>query len=143
MSNNTYFLDQPVRVTDLNYGKHLGMTQLNGMAHNARYCFLAAHGLSETDIGGAGIMLAETKMKLKAECFQGDILRFFVSIEILSRAQFKCEISVVNAQTNTPVAMIEDLIVCYDYSRKRPASIPDSFKALFEVKNESVESATN
>lgn len=131
MSNNTFSLDQPVRVTDLNYGNHVGITQMHGMAHSARYCFFSSLGLTELDVGGVGLMALESHIKLKAESFLGDILRFFVDIEILSKTQFKCIVSVFNSQTNKPVATIEETMICFDYARKRPAAIPESFKCHF------------
>lgn len=120
-----YHLDQQVRVTDLNYGDHLGIPQLCGMAHNARLCFLKSLGLSESDIGGPQIMVAESNITIKKQCLHGDILRFYVTLEPISRTQFKCVISVLNQ--NVVVANIEDRLICYDYSRKRPVAIPDSF----------------
>jgi len=132
MSTETFYIDQPVRVTDLNYGKHVGVAQMHGMAHNARCCFLSSLGLSESDIGGAGIMALESNIKLSAECLQGDQLRFFVDITIVSRTQFKCTVSVFNIQSNKTVATVEEKILCFDYGRKRPAAIPESFGSQFE-----------
>lgn len=133
MPANTFFLDQPVRVTDLNYGAHVGIMQMHGMAHNARYCLLASLEMSEVDIGGAGIMALESNIKLSAESFLGDILRFFVNIEILSKTQFKCIISVYNPTTNKPVATVEEKMLCYDYARKKPAAIPEGFTKTFSI----------
>lgn len=131
MSNNTFFIDQPVRVTDLNYGAHVGITQMHGMAHSARFSLLASHGLTELDVGGVGLMAVESNIKLSAESFPGAILRFFVDIEIVSKTKFKCIVRVFNNETNQHVATIEDLMICFDYERKRPAAIPETFKALF------------
>ena len=39
-----------VRITDVNYGGHMGNDALLGLLHEARVQFLAHYGLSELDI---------------------------------------------------------------------------------------------
>lgn len=130
MKKEPYYIDQHVRVTDLNYGNHLGLPQVSCMAHNARLCFLKSLGLSEMDIGGCAVMIVASHIELKAESLHGDMLRFFVSIEIISKTKFQCHISVLNPDKDILVATIEDTLVCYDYERKRVVAVPDSFKHL-------------
>ncbi len=49
-----------VRITDVNYGGHMGNDALLGLLHEARVRFLAHHGLTELDIGGVGIIIADS-----------------------------------------------------------------------------------
>lgn len=133
MAKEKFYIDQEVRVTDLNYGQHLGVTQLHGMSHNARCACLRDIGLTESDIGGVGIIVSESNIKLAKESYLGDMLRFIVDFEIISRTQLKCVVSVINRNSNENVASIEDKIICFDYSRKRPSSIPEGFKTIFST----------
>ncbi|NDG84238.1 MAG: thioesterase, partial [Proteobacteria bacterium] len=41
-----------LRITDINYGGHLGNDAVLGLVHEARVRFLKHHGFSETEIGG-------------------------------------------------------------------------------------------
>ena len=133
MSKEKFYIDQEVRVTDINYGQHLGMTQLHGMAHNARCACLRAIGLTELDVGGVGVIVSESNIKFSKECFMGDMLRFIVDFEIISKVQFKCIISVFDMKSNENVAKIEDKMICYDYSRRRPSAIPEGFKSIMSA----------
>lgn len=45
----------PIRVTDLNYGNHLGNDSVLTLIHEARVCFLTHHKWSEFDIEGGRI----------------------------------------------------------------------------------------
>jgi acyl-CoA thioesterase FadM len=49
-----------VRTTDLNYGGHLGNDRVLSLVHEARVAFLASHGWTELDCGGASLIMAET-----------------------------------------------------------------------------------
>jgi acyl-CoA thioesterase FadM len=75
-----------VRVTDLNYGRHLGNDAVLGLVHEARFRFLRAHGLSELDFEGCGLILADAAIRYRAEAFAGDELRCEVAVGDLTRA---------------------------------------------------------
>ena len=74
-----------VRVTDLNYGRHLGNDAMLGMIHEARVRFLAAHGAREGDVGGKPLVLADAAIVYRAEAFLGDRLRFEVAVGDIGR----------------------------------------------------------
>jgi acyl-CoA thioesterase FadM len=62
-----------VRITDVNYGGHMGNDSLLGLLHEARVQFLAHYGLSELDIGGLwGIIMADSVIVYKSEAFPGE-----------------------------------------------------------------------
>ena len=48
-------VELPVRITDINYGQHLGNDRLFALLHEARIQFLSQWGFSEIDAGGAGV----------------------------------------------------------------------------------------
>ena len=47
-------LSIPVRITDLNYGNHLGNDSLVSILHEARVQWLKLNGYTELDIEGTG-----------------------------------------------------------------------------------------
>ena len=51
--------EMPVRISDVNYGGHLGNDSVMSMAHETRVRFLAEHGYSELDVCGAGMIQSE------------------------------------------------------------------------------------
>jgi acyl-CoA thioesterase FadM len=131
MTTLPYFIDQTVRVSDLNYGQHVGIAEMHRLAHQARISFLSSLGYTERDIGGVGFLAVESHIELLSESVLGDLLRFQVKIEIFSKAQFKSRVSIVDPQTGKAVASVEDRLVCYDFMRKRPAAVPEEFAARF------------
>lgn len=48
-----------LRVSDNNYGGHLGNDAVLSLAHEARVRFLRSHGWSEKDVAGAGIIMTD------------------------------------------------------------------------------------
>ena len=47
----------PIRITDLNYGGHLGNDKYLTLIHEARVQFLEHYGFSEMDVDGVGIIM--------------------------------------------------------------------------------------
>ena len=66
--------DIHVRITDLNYGGHVGNDTFLSLIHEARTAFLASHGLSETVCGGVSLIRADAAIVYIAEANAGDVL---------------------------------------------------------------------
>ena len=47
----------PIRITDINYGGHLGNDSLLSIIHEARVRFLKSLGYSESNVEGVGIIM--------------------------------------------------------------------------------------
>ena len=52
----TFSTDLDVRVSDVNYGNHLGNDRMVTLLHEARLRFLTHHDFAELNIGGVGMM---------------------------------------------------------------------------------------
>ncbi|HCB15290.1 MAG TPA: thioesterase, partial [Gammaproteobacteria bacterium] len=55
-----------IRITDVNYGGHLGNDAMLGLLHEARVRFLKHHGFSELDIGGCGLIMTGSSLVYNA-----------------------------------------------------------------------------
>lgn len=75
-----YSTELPIRITDLNYGAHVGNDSILGIIHEARVRFLKHHGYSELDIDGRSIIMSDTVIVYRSESFYGDVLRVDVSV---------------------------------------------------------------
>ena len=64
----------PVRITDMNYGGHLGNDRYLTISHEARVKFLEWLGYTELDFSGPGLILANVAIDYKAEIKYGDNL---------------------------------------------------------------------
>ena len=59
----------PVRITDINYGNHLGNDAILSMMHEARVQFLQNLGYTELEFEGVGLIMSDTAIIYKGEGF--------------------------------------------------------------------------
>ncbi len=119
--------DLSVRVTDLNYGNHLAHDSIISLMHEARAQFFTANGMSELDIEGAGIIMADLAINYRAEAHFGQLLTIEIALDEFSKKgcdmfyRIRCKVS------GTVVAIAKTGLVFFDYSAKKPVSVPQSF----------------
>lgn len=114
-----------VRITDLNYGGHLGNDAVLSLLHEARVRFLQHIGLSELDFGGVGIIMSDAAIQFKSEAFFGEELTVNVAVDDISRVSFDLY---YRMQCDDRLVVIAKTgIVCYDYATKKVAQVPAIF----------------
>ncbi len=134
----SFATDLPVRITDVNYGQHLGNDALLGLLHEARLQFLARHGYSEQNVEGCGLLMADAAMTYKREAFHGDLLRVEVAVGDIQRAGFDVYYRVTKiatagtASAGDLVAEAKTGMVFFDYSKRKIQPTPAAFTARFE-----------
>lgn len=116
-----------VRVTDLNYGNHLGNDSVVGLISEARVRLLRALGLSEFDLGDGrtGIILADLVINFKAEGFLFDSLNIDCHIGDISRKSFRIFYRLT--KDTQLVALAETGIITFNYANRQTVSVPDAF----------------
>lgn len=129
-----FSVELAVRVTDLNYGNHLGNTALLGLLHEARLNWLRSLGFQdERDLGGAGIILADAAIVFQSEAFLGETLIIELRPGETSRVAFDLYYSVMAKNDQRPVAAAKTAIAFFDYATRRTAAIPVTFRALLDA----------
>lgn len=126
--NYTFTTEIPVRITDLNYGGHLGNDSLLSLIHQARVEYLASLGYSEMDFGGVSLIMGDTVIVYKAEAYAGDVLQFEVTSGEVNRCGFRIFYRVTRKKDGTVIALAENGMVCYDYQNKEIRSMPEVVK---------------
>jgi acyl-CoA thioester hydrolase len=115
-----------VRITDLNYGGHVGNDSILSLIHEARVLFLKHHGYTEVDMAGTALIMGDVAIEFKSELFYGDTLRASVTAGEFSRVGFalfyKLEKEVSGEMI--PVAFARTGMVCYNYEAKKVVSVP-------------------
>lgn len=114
-----------VRITDLNYGNHLGNDSVLSLLHEARVRFLQHFGFSEMDLGGVGIIMSDAAIQFRREVFYGEQLEISIAVTDISRAAFDICYKVSSA--GNLVALAKTGIVCYDYQARKVSAIPEVF----------------
>jgi acyl-CoA thioesterase FadM len=113
-----------VRISDVNYGGHLGNDAVLSLVHEARVRFLAARGYSELDLGGPGILMTDCAVRYLAEGRYGQRIRVEVGAGEFGRSGFDLFYRLVDAQTGERVAEAKTGIVCYDYGARKACRLP-------------------
>jgi acyl-CoA thioesterase FadM len=120
----------PVRITDLNYGGHVGNDTILSIIHEARIQFLRDFGYSEIDLGGIGLIMGDVAITFKQELFYGDQVQVQVAVSDLSRASFDIIYKLQKLKEGTPVdvAYAKTGMVCFDYQKKRVGQLPEAVR---------------
>jgi len=121
--------DVPVRITDLNYGNHLGHDKLVSMLHEARVAFLRSHGMGELDIDGLGIILVDLAVSYRREAFYGQVLSIDVAAGEVGSRGAELLYRVRDRASGEVVALARTGLLFYDYSAKRVGATPERFRA--------------
>ena len=118
-----------VRITDINYGRHVGNDAMLGLLHEARLRFLAQYGFSEEDVGGVGMLMGDAVVQFKAVAVRGDRLAVEVGLKDVERRTFDLQYRVTRAGDGAVVALAKTGMVAFDYARNRLADLPALFLA--------------
>lgn len=127
----TFSTQLSVRITDLNYGNHLGNDALLRLIHEARVQFLDSLGYSEKDIEGRGIVLTDAALVYKQEAFWKDLLEIHISVGDWSK--IGCNLYYWVTCQQKEVARVKTQITFFDYQTRSLTSLPEEF--LKTVKN--------
>jgi acyl-CoA thioesterase FadM len=119
----------PVRITDLNYGGHLGNDALLSLLHEARVQFLASLGQQEVDPATQlGFIMADVAVEYKAEAFYGDMLHIEIGVSDLSKYGFDIVYQVKN-QAGKEVARAKTGMLTFDYAARKLRPLPEALAA--------------
>lgn len=121
----------PVRITDINYGNHVGNNSIVEIIHEARVQFLQQHGFTELNVTGTALIMSELLVEFKNESFYNDILEIKIFCGEISRVSFELfyEIS-AKRNENVIIATAKTGMVCYDYSIKKVAAVPKELRNI-------------
>lgn len=112
----------PIRITDLNYGGHVGNDTVLTLIHEARVQFLKWHRYEELNVEGVSLIMSDAGIEFKAELFYGDVVTAFVTATNFSRAGFDMFYKLM--RDDSIVALAKTGMICYNYDTKKVVSIP-------------------
>jgi acyl-CoA thioesterase FadM len=119
------------RITDHNYGNHVGNDAIVGILHEARVQWLALNQFTEFDAGGTSLIMGHLAVEYKQQIIYPCQLVVEVAIGEVTRASFELVYCIKNDKAEVMVRAITGL-VCYDYKNKEVLPIPEK---LVEVLN--------
>lgn len=125
----------PVRITDINYGNHVGNNSIVEIIHEARAQWLEKKGFTEVNVLGTSLIMSELLVEFKNQSYYKDVLEIKIFCGEITRVSFELfyEIS-VKRNEKIIIARAKTGMVCFDYSIKKVTSIPDEFRSILEEK---------
>ena len=116
-----------IRVTDLNYGGHVGNDTFLSLVQEARQQFLRSHGYEELSMVGVGLIIADASIEFKRELNYGDIVKISVAAADFDKLGFDLfyKLEVVNGEEIILAGKAKTGMLCYDYQQKKKVTVPD------------------
>jgi acyl-CoA thioester hydrolase len=121
----------PIRITDMNYGNHVGNDSIVSIIHEARMQFLKQIHCTETDVFGTALIMSELQVEFKSEAFYGDILDVKIYPGEMSKVGFELLYSLATLRNDTPitVAHAKTGMVCFNYNKKKIEPLPAELRS--------------
>lgn len=122
----------PVRITDINYGHHVGNDSLVAIIHEARMQFLQLYGFTELNIDGTGLIMSDLMVEFKNESFYGDVIDIKMGRTDITNISFEFFYHLTCSRNNKEliIAQAKTRMVCYDYELKKVVAIPEKLKVI-------------
>ena len=118
----------PVRITDINYGGHVGNDKILSLIHEARMRFLQHYGYTELQMENVGLIMSDVAIEFKAELFYGDSITVDVTADEFTRVGFDIYYQILSLKDKTVVAIAKTAMICFDYSLRKIVGLPEAAK---------------
>ena len=115
-----------VRISDINYGNHVGNDAVLSLIHEARVQYLAHHGFSELQCAGVGLIMSDAGIEFKKEIFYGDVINASVTAVNFSSIGFDLYYKLETQ--NKAAVLAKTGMICYDYEKKKITQVPEVVK---------------
>lgn len=128
-----------LRISDINYGGHLGHDSILSLAHEARVRFFKSHGFTELNVFGPAMILSDVAIYYKSEGFYGDSI--VIDVAVCDYLKYGCDLvyRLTEKKTGRVVALLKTGIVFIYYEKREVAPVPKEFKKLFRERKYSIE----
>ncbi len=122
----------PVRITDINYGNHVGNDAFVAIIHESRMQWLRQLGYTELNVEGIGLIMSELAVDFKNESFYGDLVEIKIGIGEMTRVSFELiyQLSAARNEQQVLLAHARTTMVCYDYAAKKIVAVPEKMNTL-------------
>lgn len=128
-----------IRITDLNYGGHVGNDNFLSLIHEARQEFLFSLNYTELNIEGIGLIMADVAIEFKKELNYNDIIFISVTATSFDKLGFdiyyKLELQIAD-NSRILAGKAKTGMICFDYTNRIKCPVPEKFiKKINSTKN--------
>ena len=122
----------PVRIADINYGNHVGNDAFVSIIHEARMQWLKQYDYTELKIEGIGLIMTDLAIEFKNESFYGDVVEVKLGVADITRVGIDLyyQLFAKRNKENILIANAKTGMVCFDYDKRKVASIPEKFLTI-------------
>ena len=117
----------PIRITDINFGGHVGNDTILSLIHESRAQFFSHCGYTELDFAGAGTIMSDVAIEYKNQTYYGDEIVVSIAVGEITKVAFDLFYKLEKRSSGKliPVAFAKTWMVCYDYDQKKVVAIPE------------------
>ena len=121
-----------VRISDVNYGGHVGHDAFLSIMHEARMQWLASHGATELDVMGAALIMADAALVYKGEAFYGDVIDAAIYAGDTTLSGFELLYRFTKMHDGSQKLLLEGKtgMLCFDYAARKIQEMPEALHAL-------------
>ncbi len=119
-----------IRITDLNYGGHVGNDSFLSLIHEARQQFLNHFGYSELNFENASLIMADVAIEFKKELNYKDEVKISVAASGFNKYGFDMFylLELTNNNQSIIAGKAKTGMLCYDYTNKKLLAVPEAAK---------------
>ena len=121
-----------VRISDINYGNHVGNDAFVSLLHEARVQWLQQLGYTELNAAGAALIMSDLAVEFRQEGFYGDELTVTLHPGDITRVGFELYYRITARRQNLELVLAHAKtgMVCFDYGSKKTVAIPEALRQI-------------
>lgn len=120
-----------IRISDINYGNHMGNDSLLTIMHEARIRFFKNYNCEELNVFGVSMIMSDVAIQYKSEAYHGDVLQIEMTAYDFAVTSFDLFYYVTRKSDQKIIALAKTNMVCYNYEEKKMKEVPEPFLSLF------------
>ena len=130
----TFSVAIPVRISDINYGGHVGNDHILSIVHEARMAFFKSHGQTEMNAGGVNLIMADSAVQYKGESFHGDIILVEIYADNISSISFDLfyKLTTIREEKQFDIAYVKTGMICFDYSTRKMVNMTETLEKILK-----------
>jgi acyl-CoA thioesterase FadM len=120
-----------IRVTDLNYGGHVGNDTILSLLQEARQQFLLSKGYAELKVASYGLIMADAMIEYKKELNHRDKIEIAVTATDFDKLGFDLyyRVLIIHQEEEVLAVRAKTGMMLYDYHAKKKVSLTDEIIA--------------
>jgi len=124
----SFSLKMQIRVSDLNYGNHVGNDTVLSLLQEARQQFLATKGYKELNMEGYGLIMADAVVEYKKELNYADTILISIQAKDFDKMGFDFfyKIELIQEDLITLAVRAKTGMLLFDYSTKKKVSLTEA-----------------